>query len=99
MFLLDVDAEEGCARRTCAACKSAHFNCDSGEYWAEAAPRRNRCPCRRTHNEIAVGFAFRADGDVRWIMIGVHCVHCRVLTGPAEWKSVRSPTEYLLKLA
>ena len=47
-FSLEVEDDDGVARRTCAACKKPHFNCDSEENWsADLKTRKYECvTCR-----------------------------------------------------
>jgi len=99
VFRLQADAEQGCAARTCVTCSARAFICDSGDYWGEAEPEWVRCSCGSERFEIGVGFAFRADGDVRWITIGVRCTACGVLGRPVDWKIDYGPTAHLLQQA
>jgi hypothetical protein len=98
-FRLRADSDEGGVERTCVACGLIHLVCDSEEYWDTAEPRRVTCPCRATVYEVAVGFALREDGDVRWITVGNRCVKCGVLASCADWKIDYAPTSHLLTSA
>jgi hypothetical protein len=95
VFRLDFDNEEGCARRTCAACGLQHFICDSGEVAEDATLQATTCPCGRSEFDIIVGFSQRADGNVRWITVGVRCAKCGVLGCPVEWSIDHAPTAQL----
>jgi hypothetical protein len=53
------------------------------------------CPCGNETFEVAVVFAVRADGDVRWISIGLRCVRDGVLGAHTDWKIDYSPTAQL----
>jgi len=44
-FSLEVDDEQGCARRTCAACRKQHFMLDSDEHSSDASLEECACPC------------------------------------------------------
>ena len=94
-FRLDADRDEGCARRTCAACGLEHFICDSGEYADDATLGPVTCPCSGETFEIVVGFSHHDDGDIRWISVGVRCVRCGVLGCPVEWKIDYAPSAEL----
>ena len=96
VFGLRTDREEGCARRTCRACGTKSFLADSDEYWADAHPTTCRCPCEGVDFNVAVGFAFHTDGDVRWVTVGQRCVSCGVLGSSVDWKIDYSPTAHLL---
>jgi hypothetical protein len=96
VFRLEVDDEEGCARRTCTSCGHAAFIADSAEYWDEADGGPAECPCGNGPFELGVAFSLREDGDVRWISIGGRCVSCGVLGAYADWKIDYSPTDHLL---
>jgi hypothetical protein len=94
-FRLHVDADEGCARRTCAQCRLPHFLCDSEDAWEAGDPKEVVCPCGAKFFEIAVAFSHRDDATVRWITIGQRCVDCGVLGAAVDWKIDYSPTEHL----
>jgi hypothetical protein len=99
-FRLCADLDEGGAERTCTGCGIAHLMCDSADVWDEAEPRRWRCVCKRDAGNVAVGFSLREDGnDVRWILIGVRCTSCGVLSTYGDWKIDYSPSLALLELA
>lgn len=95
-FSLEADDDEGCAQRQCAACGLAAFIGDSEEYWEDAEPYQVTCPCGGERFQVSVGFAFRDDGDVRWIYVGGRCVACGVLGVYVDWKIDYSPTDHLL---
>ncbi len=94
-FQLEVDAEEGCARRTCATCREPHLICDSAEYWDEATPKGVVCGCGNRKFLVAVAFSHRKEGDVRWITVGHRCVACGVLGSTVDWKVDYGPTDHL----
>jgi hypothetical protein len=97
LFSMEVDSEQGCARRTCLSCDRTVFIGDSAEFWSEADPVAVRCPCGHESFEISVGFSFREGGDVRWITVGRRCVACGILGVPVDWKIDYSPTTQLLE--
>ena len=96
VFRLELDDEEGCARRTCSTCGRAAFIADSAEYWDEADPGDAQCRCGEEGFEVGVAFSLRDDGDVRWITVGGRCVACGLLGAYADWKIDYSPTDHLL---
>jgi hypothetical protein len=99
-FRLEGDSEEGCARRTCAACRMPAFIGDSADYWDEAGPETLTCrPCRGRLFEIGVAFSTRDDGDIKWITVGQRCVRCGVLGSFIDWKIDYGPTDHLLNHA
>jgi hypothetical protein len=95
-FRLEAEPDEGGARRTCVTCDASAFIGDSADYWDEGEPQPIVCPCGSALYEVGVGFAFREDGDVRWISVGVRCTACGVLSGPVDWKIDYGPTDHLL---
>jgi hypothetical protein len=99
VFLLEIDREEGCARRTCTACGGTHFVCDSGEYAEDATLVSAECPCGKDEFNVVAGFSHRqvagVGPEVQWITIGVRCASCGVLGVPVEWKIDHAPTAHL----
>ncbi len=97
---MEGDQTQGCARRKCVSCGEEHFICDSGEYWDDAAPEEFACPrCAGEAFEVAVGFSFRQDEEVRWVTVGGRCPNCGVLGVYADWKIDYSPSRELLTQA
>ncbi|MFR9780329.1 hypothetical protein ACL02O_30285 [Micromonospora sp. MS34] len=68
----------------------------SADYWQDADPDECVCPCGGEAFQVAVGFALRADGEVRWVSIGMRCTRDGVLGVYADWKIDYSPTDHLL---
>jgi hypothetical protein len=103
VFQLEGDADEGCVRRTCAACGHKAFIADSDEYWEDAEPRKCVCPCRSRQFEVGVAFSLveggDADGEVRWITVGERCVKCGTLGAFVDWKIDYAPSRHLLDRA
>lgn len=88
VFAVDVDGDEGVARRTCAGCSRVAFLGDSASYWSDASPEGLVCvECAGHHFHVGVGFSLHAGRTgVRWVYLGVRCVACGVLASPADWK-------------
>jgi hypothetical protein len=95
-FALELDDEQGCARRRCYACGTVEFIGDSAEVWDEAEPAEAACPCGNESFELGVAFSLRSDGDIRWITVGARCTACGVLGAYVDWKIDYSPTDHLL---
>jgi len=96
-FLLNADDDEGVAQRTCTACETKHFICDSEEFWDESQPERWVCGCGSEAANIGVGFSiYPKRGGVRWLMVGTRCSACGVLGCFAGWKVGRSDSMDLL---
>lgn len=91
-----VDDEEGCAEVSCAACGARAFVADSADYWEDAEPGDCACPCGGEVFHVAVGFALYADGEVRWISVGLRCVQDGTMGVYADWRINYSPTDHLL---
>ena len=68
---------------------------DSGDYEDEAKPGDAACPCGGESFEVAVGFALRDDGDIRWVSIGLRCVDDGLLGVYSDWKIDYSSTDEL----
>ena len=98
-FRLRVDAEEGCAERTCASCGSSALMLDSEDTVDDAALEHVRCACGRDTFDVAVGFSQRDNGDVRWVYLGIRCVADGVLGSCADWSIDYSPSEHLYATA
>jgi hypothetical protein len=98
-FRVLVDDTEGCAQRVCGGCGAAAFIAGSAEYWKDADPEACECPCGGGEFAMAVGFALRDDGDVRWISIGLRCLTDNTLGVYADWKINYGPSGHLLSQA
>lgn len=94
-FRLEVDEDEGVARRSCRQCGTTHDMLDSAEYWEDAQPRAVECPCGHDQHNVAVGFSLLDDGSIRWVTIAVRCIKCGVLGAPVDWKIDYEPAEHL----
>jgi hypothetical protein len=54
------------------------------------------CSCGGETFELAVGFSFQIDGDVRWVTVGARCMGCHGLGVYSDWKIDYGPTLHLL---
>ncbi|MFB4283853.1 hypothetical protein ACBJ59_51740 [Nonomuraea sp. MTCD27] len=97
-FNVMADDVEGCVQRVCVACGDASYVADSADYVDEADLGECACPCGGAEFAVAVGFAFRNDGEVRWVSIGLRCISDGSLGVYADWKIDYSPSAHLLKL-
>jgi hypothetical protein len=66
-FDVVVDDEQGYAERSCASCAARVAMLDSVDVQEEADAGDAACPCGNETFEVAVGFAVRTGGDVRWV--------------------------------
>jgi hypothetical protein len=99
-FHLDADRTEGCAQRTCAACGTKHFICDSAEYWDDAEPESWECTeCGRKTCNIYEAEPEPGLPDVRWISVGNRCTNCGTLGSFVDWKVGYGPSYQLLDQA
>jgi len=99
-FGLQADRDEGVARRSCSACKKAHFICDSEEFWDDAGPKTWTCvECGSKRANVGVGFSMYDDDPtgVRWVYVGERCAQCGVLGCFADWKVALSNALHLLE--
>ena len=95
-FHLEVDDEEGFARRRCSACGAPVVMLDAADVAEEAEPEAAACPCGGEEFEVAVGFALREDREVRWVYLGLRCVLDGVLGVYADWGIDYTPSRHLL---
>ena len=98
-FRVLADDEEGCVRRTCVACGEATFVADSADAAGDAALEECECPCGGDEFAVAVGFARLADGEVRWVSVGLRCLTDGTLGVYADWKIDYQPSAHLLTMA
>lgn len=89
--------------RACARCGSRAFLADSEEYWSEECweddePGAACCPCGGEEFEAAVAFSLGADGEVRWVTVGLRCTRDGFCGIYADWKIDYGPTGHLLAL-
>ncbi|AQZ67216.1 hypothetical protein BKM31_42350 [[Actinomadura] parvosata subsp. kistnae] len=98
-FNVMADDDAGCVRRICVACGDASYVADSADYVDEADLGECACPCGGEEFAVAVGFALRGDGEVRWVSVGLRCLRDGSLGVYADWKIDYSPTAHLLEPA
>lgn len=84
------------AQARCVTCGNHAFIADSADYWDDAEPDEIVCPYGGQAFELAIGFALRADGEVRWISVGSRCIQDGTLGICADWKIDYAPTAHLL---
>src|SRR5262249_43906444 len=95
VFRVEVDDDNGCARRTCVRCGAKHLMLDSAEFWATADPGSCECPCGADTFEVAVAFSRRDDEALTWVTIGLRCIACGMMGVYTDWKVDYEPTEHL----
>ncbi|GAA4587425.1 hypothetical protein GCM10023194_36280 [Planotetraspora phitsanulokensis] len=98
-FHVLADDVEGCVQRVCVVCGDAFYIADSAEYEDDADLGECACPCGGEEFGVAVGFAFRGDGEVRWVSVGLRCLKDGGLGVYADWKIDYGPTAHLLEMA
>ena len=96
VFLVGLDEEEGAAERCCTGCDTVVALLDSADHLADADVEDAACPCGGEEFNVAVGFAFHDDGDVRWVYLGLRCAADGVLGCYADWKIDYSPSADLV---
>ena len=50
-----------------------------------ASVRTCRCPCGGLDYSVAIGFALRDSGEVRWVTVALRCTACGILGSFADW--------------
>ncbi len=95
-YRLRVDDEQGVAERTCAGCELVTLMLDSAEFIDEAELEGVACPCGGEVFDVAVGFAFTAHSQVKWVSVGLRCKLDGVLGCYADWKIDYEPAGHLL---
>jgi DNA-directed RNA polymerase subunit RPC12/RpoP len=96
VFGLRGDQDEGAVRRTCRDCGRKAFIADSEESWPHASVRTCRCPCGGLDYNVAIGFALRDSGEVRWVTVALRCTACGILGSFADWGIDYTPSTQLL---
>ena len=86
-FNAAIDIDEGAIEIECIDCAEKRLLLGSKENWEECSPVGLECPlCEDKAHNVAGGFVFRDNGDVKWIYIGTRCTGCGVLSSPADWE-------------
>ncbi|MBB5873383.1 hypothetical protein F4553_006817 [Allocatelliglobosispora scoriae] len=97
VFAVLLDDEAGFVERWCTSCEADGVAMlDSAEYAEEAEPGEATCPCGGEYFEVAVGFSRNADGDIRWVSVGLRCVADGLAGVYIDWKIDYLPAEHLL---
>jgi hypothetical protein len=93
-FLVEFDWDEGVSRVICKSCETIKYLADSQENWNDIKPRKYKCvECKSTHANVGIGYAYRENGDIKWVYIGVRCSKCGILGSVTDWKIDFSPTK------
>ncbi|GLW90460.1 hypothetical protein [Actinokineospora globicatena] len=95
-FRVAVDDTQGWAERFCVACEEITAIADSAEHWDHAEPGECECPCGGGTFAVAVGFAEYADGEIRWVSVGLRCLTDDTVGVYTDWKIDYSPSRHLL---
>jgi hypothetical protein len=101
-FFLEVEPDEGVAKRICEKCSTVHFICDSDEHWEDDLKmKKYKCiTCKSKVTNIGVGFAFYEDtAEIHWLYVGNRCAECGTLGSMVDWKIGFEPSRYLLEKA
>jgi len=94
-FRVNIDDGENTQRR-CRSCGTVTFIGDGAEHWDDASAAESACPCGGDEFAAAVGFALTADGEVRWLSVGLRCLTDGTLGVYADLKIDYSPSRHLL---
>ena len=94
-FELEIDDEQGCARRICLSCRAVVFLGDSEDVWSTSDPGTATCPCEAERFEVGVGFSLLDGEDIYWITVGARCLACGILAVYADWTIDYRPTAHL----
>jgi hypothetical protein len=97
-FRLEVEQDEGVAKRACANCGAEHLICDSADNYEEGMKlRKFKCVCKTALANVGVSFSLHEGGQsIRWLWVGHRCVQCGVLGSIVEWKVGYEPSLHLL---
>lgn len=96
VFTVRVDDEPGYAERCCVACGRTRQLLDSADVADDADPTPARCPDGHDAFNLAVGYALREDGEVRWVYVALRCTTDGTVGVYTDWKIDYSPTDELL---
>ncbi|MFC7550518.1 hypothetical protein [Plantactinospora sp. GCM10030261] len=95
-FGVRVDDDAGYAERTCHGCGDRRVLLDALDVAEDADPGDAACPCGGERFDVAVGFALREDGEVRWVSVALRCTADGALGVYADWKIDYSPSGHLM---
>ncbi len=96
-FLLVFDDEVGVAVRICTECETEAEIADSGEHFDDVDEvEQARCSCGNEEFTAATGFALDAQGEVRWVSVGLRCTHDGLAGVYVDWKIDYLPSQHLL---
>lgn len=95
-FNLGIDDDAGAAIRLCLACESEVVMLESDAVLDEADLYEATCNCDHTIFRVAVGFAFSATAEVKWVSIGLECTNCQLAGVYLDWKIDYSPSRQLI---
>ncbi len=101
-FRLEVECDEGIAKRTCASCGMEHLIGDSAEnFEPRMRLKKFKCICKKSDiANVGVGFSrYERSEGVRWLWVGHRCVRCGVLGSMVDWKIGYEPSSHLLAQA
>jgi NaMN:DMB phosphoribosyltransferase len=100
IFELVFDDDAGVAARICTECESELGLADSEEHFDDADEvQQAECTCGNTTFTVATGFALDADGEVRWVSVGLRCTRDAVAGVYVDWKIDYLPSAHLLAQA
>ena len=95
-FGVRIDDDAGYADRTCHLCGDRSVMLDAADVAEDADPGDAACLCGGERFDVAVGFALREDGEVRWVSVALRCTADGALGVYADWKIDYSPSGYLM---
>jgi len=95
-FAVALDDEVGAAARRCLACHVEVSMLDSKDHLEDADLGDAARPCGGQQFDVAVGFAFLEDQEVRWVSVGLRRRTDGLLGVYVDWKLDYSPSRHLL---
>ncbi|MEH1169682.1 hypothetical protein V6V47_30320 [Micromonospora sp. CPCC 205539] len=95
-FGVRVDDDVGYVERTCHFCGDRWVMVDAADVAEDADPGDAACLCGGERFDVAVGFALREDGEVRWVSVALRCLADGVLGVYADWEIDYSPSGHLM---
>ena len=96
-FRFEVERDEGIAKRTCVACETEHFLCDSAENFEPGMRlKKFKCVCKAVEANLGAGFSpYEGSSEIRWLWVGHRCVACGVLGSMVDWRIGFEPSGHL----